>query len=926
LVDPVLSVLEQLWRGLNWEDRSQLVSAARREQLFPVAISDDNTAKRISTQDATCFYPPRFLHGEVPLAGLFFLLQELCWGDLTPKERNTELQHQMEAWKALFDIREFKFPEVMRASVLPALDLERDTDESSERATLQDLDRLAAICQLAGRTPNANAPLPYERLGPNRALFNLSRLDVPCRGDENNKVKWTPAYKAYFGSDWLGAGSVEYILDAGRDASISGLPNVDFVLGPVCFSGLLERYRHLKEDEEDGDRKGDVGEDEVSVDEDEDAALDADARERWLRFFQWLGINTSLRPVHFHDVEDRASGWLKTYDLRRPDGWAFQNIPADLWNRFIQKVREQLAESDAGGATDVTPYFYELHDLEHLVAFANIASTEPSAKFARALYEHLARHWAALEKFSRVKVAQVPAGQEPARRTKPPRAKDDELTDGGVNLWLFRLQNVAFCPTVHGPRIAAQTWLPTAEVQRRFGRRGRAGSYLIPALDVDASVLKGKARAFAQALGIREELSPTTFTVSDARVLLERLRHLYHEKCDANMDLRLDLREVIRPAYRNFIELFSGKTVDGDDHSLFSAAMVLASDGHGAYHFFDAQQVFYLDRRDTRERLVTDAPIWTFVIEASPAARIVLTQIFGMRILEESLIWAPKPGDPALDDESLEKFRGGLRLLAPYLLARVGADRADDRLVRQDARRLRGFIDNVEPVTSLDLSCSLDDKEIVVGEGSREAFVNLDGINATKAFVVWGENPWPPDQHEAETLAGALCDVLGVGYFESFIALLQSESKSLRCGVAAGDHVGELANLESDESGPEHEREHRKEVGVDATPRIDRQRHHPARVARGEQTSGLDRDADLIEQLRAGRTARSRMHEHCVGGKERREHHDVAEEEDPEAVGNNDPLWRGTGLACARQRLVTDIVDGNRDVHRATSAVRLRSS
>ena len=46
--------------------------------------------------------------------------------------------------------------------------------------------------------------------------------------------------------------------------------------------------------------------------------------------------------------------------------------------------------------------------------------------------------------------------------------------------------------------------------------------------------------------------------------------------------------------------------------------------------------------------------------------------------------------------------------------------------------------------------------------------------------MVWGENPWPPDQHEAETLAGALCDVLGAGYFESFIALLQSESKSLR--------------------------------------------------------------------------------------------------------------------------------------------------
>ena len=293
-VDPVLSVLEQLWRGLNSEDKSRLVDAARREPLFPVAI-DGNTAKRISTQDATCFYPPRFLHGEVPLAGLSFLLQELCWGDLTPKERNIELQCQMEAWKALFDIREFKFPEVMRASVLPALDLERDTDEHSDRATLQDLDRLAAICQLAGRTPNANAPLPYERLGPNRALFNLSRLDVPCRGDSDGDVKWTPAYKAYFGSDWLGASSVECILEAGRDTGVSGLPAVDFVLGPIVSAACWNSTVTSRRSKRRGEPKGDVGEDEVSVDEDEEAALDADDRERWLRFFQWLGVNASLR-------------------------------------------------------------------------------------------------------------------------------------------------------------------------------------------------------------------------------------------------------------------------------------------------------------------------------------------------------------------------------------------------------------------------------------------------------------------------------------------------------------------------------------------------------------------------------------------------------------------------------------------------------
>src|SRR5262245_23640301 len=69
-------------------------------------------------------------------------------------------------------------------------------------------------------------------------------------------------------------------------------------------------------------------------------------------------------------------------------------------------------------------------------------------------------------------------------------------------------------------------------------------------------------------------------------------------------------------------------------------------------------------------------------------------------------------------------------------------------------------------------------------------------------------------------------------------------------GRAARDHVGELTDLETDECGTEHERDQSKEVRIESSLRTDRQRHHPARVARGEQTGSLDRDADLAEQLR----------------------------------------------------------------------------
>ena len=69
----------------------------------------------------------------------------------------------------------------MRASVLPALELDPDENGRRRLDRLHALSSLAAICQLSGRTPDPTRPLRYERLSSNRALFNLSRLPVPCR-------------------------------------------------------------------------------------------------------------------------------------------------------------------------------------------------------------------------------------------------------------------------------------------------------------------------------------------------------------------------------------------------------------------------------------------------------------------------------------------------------------------------------------------------------------------------------------------------------------------------------------------------------------------------------------------------------------------------------------------------------------------------
>jgi len=780
-VDPVLRVLERLWLGLDdAAARDRLSKAVRQERLFPVAVAEGDTAQRIATRGLTCFYPPRSLRGAVPLDGLCFLMQEICWGDLTPTERRQELQQQLRAWQELFDVQEFKFPEVMRASVLPALELDRGVDALREREALRSMERIAAICQLAGRTSNPRAPLPYERLGTNRALFNLSRLDVPCRGKGADSTEWVPAYKAYFGQDWVGDDSVERILRISDEAGIKELSELRFLVNPSEFAGLLERYGHLR-----GASQGentDIGADEVSIDEDEEAAVEEDERSRWLSFFQWLGVNQVLRPVHFHDVEDRASGWLKTVNLARPEGWIFQNIPADVWTQYQERVRHSLPESVDRQPT--VPYFYRLHDLEFLVPILFAASQDSSARLGRALYEHLARNWSILEPFSHTQIAQIPTGQFPGMRTKPARAKPEELVEVGPDFWIVRLQQSPFCPSGHGPRHAKQVWLPTPEVERRFGRRGKAGSFLVPALDVDQAMLKGKPRGFAQALGIRDDLTPANFSLDDARLLLQRLRDLYSARFEAGEDLRMELREVLRPAYRNLFELVSSRERQGEASGHLGSALadtpLLAGDGAEHYRFIEGSRVYYVDRRDTRERIKSDQPIWTFVIESFPGAKVPLTRHFGVRVLEESLTWHPQPGDAALFGEDLELLRVGLNNLAPYILARLAADCSDDYLARNDARRLRRLFECIEPVTHLALSCELEDQKLDLGHLVRDSFVRMDKTGEpVQAFIVWRESIWPPTTLEAEALAGILCEVFGSSYFEPFLALVQANTPDM---------------------------------------------------------------------------------------------------------------------------------------------------
>src|SRR6516225_9938866 len=114
--------------------------------------------------------------------------------------------------------------------------------------------------------------------------------------------------------------------------------------------------------------------------------------------------------------------------------------------------------------------------------------------------------------------------------------------------------------------------------------------------------------------------------------------------------------------------------------------------------------------------------------------------------------------------------------------------------------------------------------------------------------------------------------------------------------------------------------------GSEISPRVDGQGHHSTGVAGEQEKGGLHRDVPLVKQLSTGQTARARFCEHGIACKQRREHHDVTQQEDPEPKAGDDPLGRGTSLTDIKQFAPADCIHLNCDVHSDTSTGCARSN
>ena len=114
------------------------------------------------------------------------------------------------------------------------------------------------------------------------------------------------------------------------------------------------------------------------------------------------------------------------------------------------------------------------------------------------------------------------------------------------------------------------------------------------------------------------------------------------------------------------------------------------------------------------------------------------------------------------------------------------------------------------------------------------------------------------------------------------------------------DHPGELAELEAEKAEAEEARHDEADL------RPQHVAHAGAIIARPQAKLDSRRNAVStatvvqVEEFERPRAARGRMRQHRVGGIEAREHHEVGEQEHPEAIGRDDALRRRSAVSRSR--------------------------
>jgi hypothetical protein len=760
-IDPILQVLIWIYETISDQDEvlSEFKSACRTASVFPVGRPDEEGIVRHVARDndgvRELFFPPQNDIPDVDLPGIEFLSPPLYRpGASVDSRTQSELVSELKpALESIWDVNEFEFEEVARAALFPVLPSSQQPE--ADDTPLRNRDILELVWRLAGESVDADAPLPHiERT---QTLHRLCLLPVPTKDGD-----WRPACQVYFGAEWQPDAStakkVKPLFDAAE------IEEAHYLAPPDTFPGVQE----FPDEQDDTD----LGE-ESEFDE-------------WRNFFRWLGVYPHLRLKPLFDPQTRRD-LRSTLGIERPDTRSkLDALDDDLWTRYRQHLSKRLEQS--GGQRGEYDSIYQMQSIEFLDQFiqaseseAPTTDSESNPSIGKQLLKHISAWWR--EGFQRY--------QNPVLATHDVRSfgrrnqncpKESEKRRVGLNLWLWKLKNARWCPTEHGVRRPDEAWMPTESVRTRFQLNG---SSLLPVLPSEVAERTQEAAGFFDAVGVRRELSQSTFRPRDARTVVGTLANTF---TDADGELASDsevggsLRQI-KSAYRYTSELLPPLTdqkreIEEEEWQTSQTDLgdvgVLCRYPDGRFEFTQARDAYFVNAPDVLEQIpVPRLPI--FVLQETEAVRFGVH--FGMRDLERAADSTPRFLDerPELRQNLVEE----LERAAPYILCRLEAERQSQELITRDLNGLRAFCDDLEIVDSIEVDYEFPGEDVSPVTSKPPYYLDRRGrgrAEPARPIVKASEN----NDEQYRYLARAICGALDVTQFEGVVTMLTAADDSQR--------------------------------------------------------------------------------------------------------------------------------------------------
>ncbi|AGN02383.1 hypothetical protein L593_12200 [Salinarchaeum sp. Harcht-Bsk1] len=761
-VDPILQVLIWVFETISDQDDvlSEFKAACQGASVFPVGRPTEAGIVRHVARDSggvrELFFPPQNDIPDVDLPGIEFLSPPLYRPKANVDSRTqsnlvTELKPALES---IWGVNEFEFEEVARAALFPVLPSPQQLD--ADDTPLRKRSILELVWRLAGESVDAAAPLPHiERT---QTLHRLCLLPVPTRDGD-----WEPACRVYFGSDWQpdasAATQVEPLFDA------AGIEDAHYLAPPDTFPGIEHPADVVDEP--------DIGE-ESEFDE-------------WRNFFQWLGVSPHLRLKPFFDPQTRRR-LRSTIGIERPDARSeLDALDEDLWTEYQHHLTECLDQ--AGGQRGEYDSIYQMQSIEFLSQFleaaGNVENTVEGESVSSSVGEQLLKHIGAWwrESFQKYRnpVLATHDVQSFGRRNQNCPA-ESEKRRVGLNLWLWQLKNARWCPTEHGVRRPDEAWLPTESVHSRFQLSGNS---LLPVIPSNVAEQTRDAAGFFDAVGVRRELSQSTFRPRDARTIVGTIANTFTD-ADGNLTATAavgDSLRQIKSAYRYTSELLPAlpdqqRDIKDEDWQTSQTGLedvgVLCRYPDGEFEIIRAQDAYFVSAPDVLEQIpIPSLPV--FVLQETEAVGFGVH--FGMRDLERAADSTPRFLDerPAVREQLIQE----LKRAAPYILCRLEAERQSQELITRDLNGLRAFCTDLEIVDSIEVDYEFPGENVAPVTSNPPYYLDRrDRARSEPAIPIVraAEN----DDEQYRYLARALCGALNVTQFEGVVTMLTATDDSDR--------------------------------------------------------------------------------------------------------------------------------------------------